>query len=219
MRVFVYGDSNSWGTPPDGTGLRMARPWPVVMAEALGAELLQDPLPGRTTVHDDPVMARVAPEGAAWNGSAHLEAALMAASPVDVVLILLGTNDFKARFRPSAEKIAGNILALAGLAARVPAGPGGWNDEVPPKVGVLCPPPLGLLADDPAWERHEEWAGGREVSFWLHTKLGPMAAAQGVPVFEVADVAEASARDPIHLEAESHEALGRAVAAWVRGWA
>lgn len=215
MRLLVYGDSNSWGTPPDGSGLRMARPWPVVMAEALGVELVTDALPGRTTVYDDPGMARAEPEGRAWNGLAHLEASMMAASPVDLVLIMLGTNDFKARFAPEPAKIAANIMTLAGRAATVPAGPGGWEDQVPPAVVLICPVPLGERADDPGWVRHAEWLGGRAASGALFAALAPLASAQGVPLFAAGDVVEPSAQDPVHLEPPVHERLGRAVAEWL----
>ncbi len=214
MRIFVYGDSNSWGYLADGSGQRYARRWPVVMAGALGADLVEDCLPGRTTAHDDDDMGGTDPSGGLWNGLSHLEASLLAASPLDLVLIMLGTNDMKTRFSPSAAKIADKIVALAALAAGVPAGPGGWDDQTPAKVGVICPPPLGPLADDRNWDRVDEWVGGREASLGLMSALSSRKGEAGFAVFDARHAAEGSTRDPIHFEADQHDRLGRAVAKW-----
>ncbi len=215
VRVLVYGDSNSWGYLGDGTGRRHDRRWPVVAAERAGWDLVENCLPGRTTVHDDPVMAGHDPTGSAFNGLRHLETALLAASPIDLVLIMLGTNDFKARFLPEPERIASNLAELAETAQSVAAGPGAWDSQAPPRVGVILPPPLGALADNPDWEKAAEWTYGRAVSFQL-----PGAAKARFPKelvwFDAASTGiTASDEDPIHLQAEAHKTLGEAVAIWV----
>ena len=216
MRVLVYGDSNSWGYPTDDSGVAYARPWPQVMAEALDVELIQAALPGRTTCHDDPGMEGAEPSGATWNGLRHLEATLFSASPVDWLLIMLGTNDMKARFQPTAGRIADGIMQLADLAGKIPAGPGGWDDEAPPAIGLIVPPPLPEFADDPGWDREAEWTGGRAASLALFSEVRDRAARSGLPVFDAGQVASGSQNDPIHFDATTHEALGRAVAAWLR---
>ena len=213
MRVLVYGDSNSWGYLADGLGHRLEARWPVVMAEVTGWTVIEDCLPGRTTVHDDPEMAEAEPAGAAWNGLAHLEAAMLSASPLDLVVIMLGTNDLKARFEPSVEKIANNIMALADRAGRVLAGPGSWHDETSPRVAVVSPAPLGALADDPDWDRGPEWAGARAISLKLFARLQNLA--NGVPVFDAGSIAQGSDRDPVHFEADQHGKLGRGIGAWL----
>ena len=80
---------------------------------------------------------------------------------------MLGTNDLKARFQPGATRIAGGIGQLARLALRVPAGGRAWEDETPPKLGVIVPPPLPLMAEDPKWDTEGEWRGGRAASLGL----------------------------------------------------
>lgn len=212
MRVLVYGDSNSWGYLADGLGVRCARRWPCVMAEETGWEVIEDCLPGRTSTHDDPQMAEAEPSGAAWNGLSHVEAAMLSASPLDLVLIMLGTNDLKTRFAPDVDKVADNILRVATRAGKVCAGPGAWDDTRPPKVAVIAPVPLGGRADDHRWERATEWQGARAISNALYQAI--TARAGDMPVLDAGRFAAASARDPIHLDADQHIPLGQGIARW-----
>ena len=118
-RVLVcFGDSNTHGNPPSsgpdprpryGPDVR----WPGVLATALGPgwRVHEEGLPGRTTVHPDPV------EGAHVSGLAALPIVLGTHSPVDVLVIMLGTNDLKARFSAEAADIAASVGRLV-LTAR-----------------------------------------------------------------------------------------------------
>ena len=209
-RVLVYGDSNSWGCPPDGTGLRIARRWPVVMAEILGLELVEDALPGRTTIHDDAEM-----HGLAQNGLTHLPVSLLAAQPVDFVVIMLGTNDMKTRYEPSARKIAQNVMRLVNCVSETGGGPGAWGESPAPKVGVICPHILPEAADDPNWDRCKEWQGGREASLGLLQALRALAP-EDVPILNAAEHVTGDPADPIHFGDAAHQALGEAAANWIR---
>ena len=97
--VLCYGDSNTHGTPPmadlDAAGRFDAQTrWTCVAAQALGSgwTLIEEGQPGRTTVHDDPI------EGPHRNRLRILPAILESHAPIDVVVLMLGTNDLKARF-------------------------------------------------------------------------------------------------------------------------
>jgi len=208
MRLLVYGDSNSWGYGADGAGLRIAERWPVVMAREAGVDLIEDCLPGRTTVHDDPEMG-----GAAFNGLAHFQAVLLAHAPLVAVVIMLGTNDYKTRFAPDADKVAQNIRKLVDCARASAAGPGPWAEGATPWVGVVLPPPLPEMVNDPAWDRCGEWRGGRATSLALseaaRRHLGD------VPVFDAGTVVSGSLRDPIHFEPDVHRPLGVAISDWI----
>ncbi len=212
MRIMVYGDSNSWGFPPDGSGLRMGPHirWPRVMAGKLGCEVVEECLPGRTTVHDDPELL-----GPAMNGLAHLPVALKSHCPLDMVLIMLGTNDLKARFAPTAESLAGNLERLVECIRTTGAGGGPWATAAPAAVALIVPPPLGPRADDPGWERFAEWRGGRAVSRRLAGAVAAMGRRCGVPVLDAGKLVAPSRADPIHLAPESHPVLGEAVADWL----
>ena len=92
--ILCYGDSNTHGTPPMdhlGTNERHKwnERWPNVMANTLGPKynVIDEGLPGRTTVHDDNV------EGGMRNGMTVLPAILHSHKPIDLMLIMLGTND------------------------------------------------------------------------------------------------------------------------------
>ncbi|MGR3291705.1 MAG: GDSL-type esterase/lipase family protein [Paracoccaceae bacterium] len=213
MRIMVYGDSNSWGTPPDGSGIRFdARTrWPSVMARQLGATLIEAALPGRTTVHDDPEIA-----GAVMNGLTHLPVALLSHSPLDLVLIMLGTNDFKARFSPDAGYIAANIGRLLDCIAAVGGGRGAWDSGNPPAVAIVVPPVLPSLVASPEFEHHTEWRGGPVASAALAEAVELMAKSRNVLVFNANSVVAGSVEDPIHLYAASHVLLGQAVASWLQ---
>ena len=105
MNIFVYGDSNSWGYLDDGTGLRYERRWPEVMKQYLTEAdfVSQDCLPGRTVANDDPE------NGSHLNGRENLLASILAHSPIDHVLLMLGTNSFKYRMNLSAERICDQL--------------------------------------------------------------------------------------------------------------
>lgn len=181
------------------------------MADALGVELVEDALPGRTTVHDDAEM-----HGQAQNGLAHLPVALLAAQPVDWVLIMLGTNDFKARFEPSAARIAGHIMQLVQCVNEIGGGPGVWGESGAPKIGVIVPPALTAMADDPTWERAAEWRGGRAASMELATALRKIVPPD-VAVMDAGQHVKGDGADPIHFGAHAHQKLGAAMAGWLRG--
>ena len=214
MRVMVFGDSNSWGTPPDGSGLRMGPDtrWPQVMARTLGCELVEEALPGRTTIHDDPEML-----GPTMNGLRHLPVALLSNAPLDLVVIMLGTNDCKARFQPGASRIAANLGRLVECVRATGAGIGPWSEAPAPSVALIAPVPLGARANDSGWERFAEWRGGRAASLGLADALATLGRREAVPVFDAGTVVRASDADPIHMDAAAHRALGLACAQWLEG--
>ncbi|QDC11451.1 lipolytic enzyme, G-D-S-L [Oceanicola sp. D3] len=173
--------------------------WPRVMAEAMGGvELIEEGLPGRTTCHDDPVM------GAFMNAEPALRIALRSHAPLDRLLIMLGTNDLKARFAPSARKIAAGLAGLLDIAAsalEAPRSPG-------LKITLIAPPaPIeaGLFA--------AEFAGAARIRPELAPALRTLAASRGLDFFDAGSQISVSPVDGIHIAASDHIALGRALAA------
>ncbi len=111
--ILCYGDSNTHGTMPlrqVGVSERLPKGqrWPDVMAATLGSahEVISEGLPGRTTVHDDPV------EGFQRNGLTVLPAILHSHKPIDLTVLMLGTNDLKNRFSVTAYEIARSLERL-----------------------------------------------------------------------------------------------------------
>lgn len=92
--IMCYGDSNTWGYNP-ATGSRFSRDgrWTGVLRQELsdGYEIIEEGLNGRTTVWNDPI------EGYK-NGKEQLIPCLETNKPLDMVIIMLGTNDLKVLF-------------------------------------------------------------------------------------------------------------------------
>ena len=202
--VLCYGDSNTFGSAtvarPDGRYGPDER-WPGVLRAALGSGwlVIEEGLGGRTTVNDDPV------EGVEKNGRTYLYPCLTSHKPLDVVAIMLGTNDLKLRFGKSAWEIAEGVGALVQLiqASRV-----GRNEGVP-EIVVTSPAPI--LKDLPL--HAEMFAGAYEKSQAAAGYYRAVAERLGVRFFEAGSVMTSSKVDGFHLDPEAHQALGKAMAA------
>jgi len=149
--ILCYGDSNTWGYNPL-TKERYSREerWTGILQKELGEdyEVIEEGLNGRTTVWDDPI------EGYK-NGKEYLIPCLESHRPVDLVIIMLGTNDLKKRFSLSTFEIANGAKVLVNIVQKSKAGPG----EIAPKVLLMAPPPVGKLT-----ELAEEFEGAEEKS-------------------------------------------------------
>lgn len=202
--VLCFGDSNTHGTCAMaglGDRRRLARTlrWPGVMAGSLGPHwrVIEEGHPGRTLVHDDPV------EGVHKNAMRILPALLETHCPLDLVIVMLGTNDLKSRFSVSASDIALSCERLIGEIRRSQAGPG----QSAPPVLLVAPAPIeevGFLGD--------MFAGGAAKSRALAAGLAEVAARNSAGFFDAGTLAEVDRIDGIHLTGQSHERLGLALA-------
>jgi lysophospholipase L1-like esterase len=202
--VLCYGDSNTWGFDPE-TGERFGPEvrWPGVLAGELGDgfRVVEEGLSGRTTVRDDPI------EGAHKNGRTYLRACLESHKPIELVALMLGTNDLKQRFGASASDIAQGAASLAEEATRGGYAPGGGALA----VLLISPPPLGRLT-----ELAEMFEGAAEKSVRFAAHYQRFADQYGCAFLDAGGVAASSDLDGIHLEAGEHSKLGEAVAVRVR---
>ena len=202
-----YGDSNTWGCipltgpqPPRRYG--PAQRWPGVLRRELGDGywIVEEGLNGRTTVWDDPLEPF-------RSGKELLAPCLMTHEPIDLVIVMLGTNDLKSRFGVGARDIAAGAGLLLDVVLASACGPGGS----PPRAILVCPPPLGrlgLLA--------EEFAGAVERSRDLTRHFAAVADARSCPWIDAGAHVRSSDDDGIHLDASNHERLGVVVAQHVR---
>ncbi len=198
--ILCYGDSNTWGWVP-GTGERFpkAERWPGVLQDQLGDEfeVIEEGLPGRTTVWDDPI------EGYK-NGKEYLIPCLESHKPLDLVIIMLGTNDLKVRFSLSAYDISEGVNVLAKIVQKCEVGPSGNS----PQLLILVPPPLGRLSG----EGIEICEGGEEKSKLFSHHYQRVAELLGCPYFDTSKVIKMSDIDGGHIESSEHKKLGVAVA-------
>jgi lysophospholipase L1-like esterase len=214
--VLCYGDSNTWGFDPlTRERYERGERWTGVLQSTLGRDyhVIEEGLNGRTTVWDDPVGCyRVTAQGNApdtsLNGKTYLIPCLQSHKPLDLVIIMLGTNDLKKRFSLSAFDIAQGASVLADIVIKSLCGRGGNS----PKVLLLAPPPLGKLTD----YNNEQFEGGVEKSKRLSKHYLAVAEEHGCEFFDASTVIRSSDIDGIHLKRKDHEALGRAVAKIVK---
>lgn len=205
--LLLFGDSNTHGTLPVahlGESGRYGREdrWAGRLARLLPEwEVINEGHPGRTTVHDDPV------EGPHRNGLTVLPALLETHRPVDVVLLMLGTNDLKPRFAANAMDIALSLERLIGVIRASGAGPGGTA----PGILVVAPPPIeeaGCLA--------EIFASGAQKSHSLGARIIEMAERNGLPWLDAGGMVRVSPVDGIHYGPEANPVLADAFAAAIR---
>lgn len=192
--ILAFGDSLTWGADP-ATGLRhpVTAQWPRVLEGGLaGVRVHADGVGGRTTCRDDD--AGAAPR----NGAKALPVALSAHMPLDLVIVMLGTNDLKAAHGGLAVSAQAGMRRLAEIVATFPYKP----RRSVPKLLIVAPPPCGAGA-----------SGGRRVeeSRQLAPLYRQLATELGAGFFDAGLVARPSATDGVHLEAADTAALGRAL--------
>jgi lysophospholipase L1-like esterase len=201
--ILCFGDSNTWGYDPVSKG-RFPNDvrWTGVLQAALGPEfrVLEEGLNGRTTVWEDPV------EGDKM-GKRHLLPCLESQAPLDLVILMLGTNDTKKRYSAPPSDIAAGVGVLLDIIARSAAGRKG----AAPPVLLMCPAPLVTLT-----EFSEMFEGGIEKSRALAPLYADLAKTRGCAFFDAGTVVKCSAIDGVHFDRAAHRSLGEAVAEEVR---
>lgn len=205
--ILCYGDSNTHGTMPMASLEDSGRyPWEVrwtgqLQALLPGWRVLEEGLPGRTTVHDDPV------EGAHRNGLTVLPAILHSHKPIDVLILMLGTNDLKKRFSVNAMDIALSLERLVEAIRTSGTGPAGSA----PGVILVAPPPI-LEVDDLG----AIFEGGEAISHALAPRIAAAARRQSVPFIDAGTLIGVSEVDGIHYDEPAQAALAEAFAQAVR---
>lgn len=211
-RVLCYGDSNTWGQSPLVKGGRFAadQRWTGVAQQLLGDgfTIIEEGLSSRTTDLD---YARKPGR----NGRTYFQPCLESQNPLDLVVIMLGTNDYKIEFGRSAADIA---AALANYVQDVKAYAKD-SDSNPPRVALVSP----IYVDDTA-PHFAEWYADRfydaravQLSHDFAAELQKTATATDSFFLDAALAAKPGA-DGIHMSAEGHAALGQVVAAKIKEW-
>lgn len=207
--ILCFGDSNTYGAVP--TLARVGRHryapdrrWPGIVRKQLGPgwQVVEEGHPSRTTLRDDPI------EGSHKNGLRGLPISLESHMPIDLVILMLGTNDLKQRFAASPSDIADSLEIVAKAVQASEAGPGGSA----PAVMIIAPPPI-LEVD---WLA-EMFVGGAAKSLQFGARMSEVAARCRAAFIDAGTLVESSTVDGIHLEADAHRALGSAVTHVVEG--
>lgn len=205
--ILCYGDSLTWGWIPVVEGSPTHRyayrdRWTGAMAHHLGDgyHIIEEGLSARTTSADDPNDPRL-------NGSAYLPSAIASHLPLDLVIIMLGTNDTKPFYNRTPYDIAYGMTKLVG---QVLTGGGGIGTPYPaPKCLVVAPPPLNPM---PHPYFQGMFGGGSEKSAELGQQYRNMADFLKVEFLDASDYVTTDGCDGIHFTKENNADLGRAMA-------
>jgi lysophospholipase L1-like esterase len=161
------------------------------------ARVIEDCLNGRRTVWDDPFKA-------GRNGRIGLEQRIEVNSPLALVILMLGTNDFQSMHQFTAAHSAQGMAALVQAVRQAPIEPG-----MPvPAILIVAPPPI----EEPKGTIAPKFEGAARKSAGLASALATVAKERDCEFFDAGTVTTTSRVDGVHLDADQHQRLGLAIA-------
>ena len=197
--IMCFGDSNTYGFIA-GNGGRYDEHtrWTRLLQRRLGENyyVIEEGLNGRTTVFDDP-------DKKFLNGSEYLEMCIATHRPLDLVILMLGTNDTKERYQAGPAEIARGLEKLI----RMLRDPGIYHNH------VLIISPIHINESILTSEYCDSYHGleGMEKSKQLAGEYARLAKEYNCFFLDAADYAAADDKDAIHLDAKGHAALAEAI--------
>lgn len=205
--ILCIGDSNTHGYCADPSdcadgGIRFNEEerWPCLLQRKLGEDWLvtEEGLSGRTTVFEDPIHESMP-------ALPVLYPLLKSHERIDLLILMLGTNDTKERFNASSALIAQGMARLIQKAKTVDC----WGDQ-PPRILVVAPPPIGEGF-------HDEIMGNGcvEKSRGLAAWYRRIADQEGCGFLD-ADGCEFNRIDFMHLTRRGHAQLADLLHRWIR---
>ncbi len=202
--VLFYGDSNTWGYQGDDPMHRLEadkRYTGVVAAQLPDIHIIEEGLCGRTICNTDPV-------DYGRNGMAMLPALLATHDPIDVIVIMLGTNDSKAMYGHSSFTISEGMDRTIKLIQS----PLLWSNTIQtPKILLVTPPKMGEnLAKSVYYGMFDE--NSAELICALPARFRALAEKYSCAFVDGSAVTAAKCSDQVHLTAEEHAVLGKLIA-------
>jgi lysophospholipase L1-like esterase len=193
--ILCYGDSLTWGYDPrDGTRYPFDQRWPGALEQELGSgfRVIEEALSGRTTVADSPLLSN-------RSGLKMLEPLLESHAPIDLCILMLGTNDAASGYRLSASDVACGCLALIWAIEKSQAGPAGSA----PEILLIAPPLLGMLSGTTGLF----YKGGEKTVRALPKAYKTVADSSGCHFLDASKYVKPSKIDGVHLDPEAHRIL------------
>ncbi|WP_211826067.1 SGNH/GDSL hydrolase family protein [Kistimonas asteriae] len=202
--ILCYGDSITWGYIP-GTAARypLHQRWPSVLQATLGHDyhVIAEGLTGRYTMHEDPFRV-------GRNGAELLQPIMETHSPIDLLILFLGTNDVLHHQELTAYDAAQGVAFLTRSAQCSPTGPAG----AAPKVMIISPPRIHALSHELLQQCHGDIS--QSESFGKHFRA--VATQHHCLFLDAAEIVEPSPLDGVHLDEHALATLGVAIANKVR---
>lgn len=202
--VVCFGDSNTWGADPaipDGR-LPIHVRYTGILQELLGDDYLirEEGVCGRTTGFDDPIDPY-------RSGAAYIDCCMLTHMPVDLLVVMLGTNDLKKHLHQNAFSSSKGLELVVRRAQNKEYGAEG----LPPKILIISPIEVGSNIE-------ETWLGeymdkrSRETGLQLSGYYSKVAQLYGCFFMDAADYASPSPLDAVHMGPKSHRKLAEAIA-------
>jgi len=203
LPILVYGDSLTWGIIPNTRQrLPFEARWPGVMELTLHAggqpvRVIEDCLNGRRTAWEDPFKP-------GRNGLIGIEQRIEINSPLGLVIVMLGTNDFQSMHPHNAWHSAQGLAALVQAIRRAPIEPG----MAAPPVLIVAPPAIRV----PQGPIAPKFLGAEQKCIGLAKAYQQVALQEQCHFLDAGDVTSSSVVDGVHFDADQHALLGRALA-------
>jgi len=206
QHILIYSDSLSWGLIP-GTRKRLPfeQRWPgvlegVLIKSGLNIRVIENCLNGRRTTWNDPFKP-------GRDGSIGLAQVIEMHSPLKLIILMLGTNDFQATHSNDAYLSAQGMSKLVQIIKLSPIEPG----MPEPDIMIVAPP--GFL--EPKGSIASKFIGAQQRSIGLSAELAKVADEHSTLYFDASGVVEASKIDGVHLDENQHSLLGTTIAAMI----
>ncbi|MDE0741901.1 MAG: SGNH/GDSL hydrolase family protein [Candidatus Poseidoniia archaeon] len=202
--LLCFGDSNTWGySPVDGTRFSPNVRWTGVLQKSLGKDyrIIEEGLNGRTTFIDE--------DGRPLrSGSDVLPIILESHRPLDLVVIMLGTNDLKVEFDLTVEDIAQGAKTLCEMVINSE-----YLEEYPPEILLISPTLIGDYVipefDEVISSDKEFFDKARKQSFQFAEHYEKVASELGINFLDAAKIVSPSKDEGVHWDAEQHILFGK----------
>ncbi len=205
-QILVYSDSLSWGIIPM-TRNRFAfnQRWPGILELSLNAQgksvrVIEDCLNGRRTMYEDPIKP-------GRNGLVGLPQRIEINSPLSLVVLMLGTNDFQANHDHTAMNAQHGMRALINAIRNTNLEPG----MLMPEILVVAPPPIYLPQGDIA----AKFKGAENKCVGLARNYQALCHELKCHFFDAASVTTSSKIDGVHFDIDQHLAFGKAITTFI----
>ena len=205
--ILCFGDSNTWGySPHDGSRHPPDVRWTGVLQKTLGTDyrIIEEGLNGRTTfINEEGDDARPF-----RSGSDVFSMILESHRPLDLVTIMLGTNDLKLEFNLSVREIAQGVKELCEIVLSSE-----YLIDNPPKLLLISPIHIGSTIQP---DQEEFFEQAREKSYQFAEHYQRVAEELGIHFLDAAKIVSPSEGEGVHWDADQHIKFGKELSILIR---
>lgn len=205
-QILVYADSLSWGIiPMSRNRFAFNQRWPGILELNLNSKgkkvrVIEDCLNGRRTMYEDAIKP-------GRNGLIGLGQRIEINSPLSLVILMLGTNDFQANHDHTASDAKNGMRALIHEIRNAPIEPGMQM----PEILVTAPPPIL----EPKGDIAAKFQGGEKKCIGLATAYKDLCEELNCHFFDAASVTSSSKVDGVHFDIDQHLSFGNAISEFI----